>query len=120
LAFYSDESQKFADQQVDFLRGLASQAAIAIYNSQLFERTKHHALELQKANQAKDEFLSVMSHELRTPINVIIGYVRVIQERMLGDINAEQSRALNTIEKHTNDLMAIIESIMEATKIEAG
>jgi signal transduction histidine kinase len=120
LAFYSDESQKFADQQVDFLRGLASQAAIAIYNSQLFERTKHHALELQKANQAKDEFLSVMSHELRTPINVIIGYVRVIQEKMLGDINAEQSRALNTIEKHTNDLMAIIESIMEATKIEAG
>jgi len=120
LAFYSDEAEKFADQEVDLLSGLTGQVAIAIYNSQLFERTKHHALELEKANKAKDEFLSVMSHELRTPLNVILGYQRMIQEKMLGDINADQARAIDTIGRHSNDLLAMIESIMEATKIEAG
>ena len=120
LAFYSSETRKFADQEVRFLHGLTSQAAIAIYNSQLFERTKKQAAELEKANKAKDEFLSVMSHELRTPLNVILGYLRMIQEKMLGDITADQARAIDTIERHSNDLLAMVESIMEATKIEAG
>jgi signal transduction histidine kinase/HAMP domain-containing protein len=120
LAFYSSESRRFTDQTVDFLRGLTSQAAIAIYNSQLFEHTKQQAVELEKLNKAKDEFLSVMSHELRTPLNVILGYQRMIQEKMLGDINADQARAIDTIGRHSNDLLAMIENIMEATNIEAG
>ena len=56
---------------------LSSQVAIAIFNSQLFESTKHHAVELEKANKAKDDFLGVMSHELRTLLNVILGYLGI-------------------------------------------
>ena len=120
LAFYSDESRNFGEQEIGFLHGFTSPTAIAIYNSQLFECTKHQALELEKANQAKDEFLSVMSHELRTPLNVILGYLHMIQEKMFGDLNADQTRAIGTIESHSNNLLGMIESIMEATKIEAG
>ncbi len=118
LTFYSREPDGFGDQELEFLRGLTDQAAIAIYNSQLFERTKRQAVELKKANQAKDEFLGFMSHELRTPLNVILGYLRLVQEKMLGDLNEEQGRALDTVSKHSNELLAMVESIMEATKIE--
>ena len=53
--------------------------------------------ELQEANQAKDEFLSVMSHELRTPLNVITGYAEVLSQGVLGEIQREQMHAVKTI-----------------------
>ena len=120
LTFYSREPDRFGDQELEFLRGLTDQAAIAVYNSQLFERTQRQAVELKKANQAKDEFLGVMSHELRTPLNVTLGYLRMLQEGLLGEVSEEQARALGTALKHANELHAMIESIMQVTKLETG
>jgi signal transduction histidine kinase/HAMP domain-containing protein len=120
LVFYSKNPGMFGEPHLEFLRGITSQAAIAVYNSQLFERTQRQAVELKKANQAKDEFLGVMSHELRTPLNVTLGYLRMLQEGFMGNLNEEQSRALGTALKHAGELHAMIESIMEVTKLEAG
>jgi len=86
--------------------------------STLFESVKRHAVELEKANKAKDDFLGVMSHELRTPLNVILGYLGVLQDRMFGDLNTEQAGAVGTIEKHSRELLALVNSILQATMIE--
>ena len=120
LTFYSERPERFDSQELESLQGLTGQAAIAIYNSQLFERTKQQAVELEKANNAKDEFLGIMSHELRTPLNVILGYAGMLQERVLGEMNGEQARAVVTINKYSNELLAMTESIMEATRIQTG
>jgi GAF domain-containing protein len=74
LGFYLKEQHSFPKEEVEFLSALAGQVAIGINNAQLYEKIKKQAFELEEANQAKDEFLSVMSHELRTPLNVITGY----------------------------------------------
>jgi signal transduction histidine kinase/HAMP domain-containing protein len=120
IAFYSSSGRSFTQQDVAFVVGLTDQAAIAIYNSQLYERTKRQAAELTVANRVKDEFLSVMSHELRTPINVILGYTTLLQDQVLGAINADQIRALATVTKHSRDLLAMIERIMDVTNLESG
>ena len=120
LTFYSREPGRFGAQELDFLSGLTDQAAIAVYNSQLFERTQRQAVELKEANQAKDEFLGVMSHELRTPLNVTLGYLRMLQEGILGEVSEEQARAIGTALKNAGELHAMIESIMQVTKLEAG
>jgi len=120
IAFYSKEARAFSVEEIDFVNGLTGQAAIAIYNSQLYERAKQQAIELEKSNKVKDEFLGVISHELRTPVNVILGYLRMVQEKILGEINPDQAKALETVAKHSNELLTTIESIMEATKIETG
>ena len=120
LVFYSKNPGMFGEPHLEFLRGITSQAAIAVYNSQLFERTQRQAVELKKANRAKDEFLGVMSHELRTPLSVTLGYLRMLQEGFLGKLNEQQSHALGTALKHADELQAMIESIMEVTKLEAG
>lgn len=101
-------------------RRLADQIAVAIHNSQLYEKTRKQAEELERANRVKDEFLSVVSHELRTPLTVIMGYTGMIQDRLLGEVNAEQDKALAMVMQRSLDLLSLINSIMEATKIETG
>ena len=120
LSFYCREAQYFSDEEINFLKTLAGQAAGAIDNSQLYEQMRTQAIELEKANRVKDDFLSVMSHELRTPLNVIAGYTTIVQDGMLGDINPEQVKALEKVSRHSNELLVMVNSIMDATKIEAG
>ena len=86
--------------------------------STLFESAKRHAIELEKANKAKDDFLGVISHELRTPLNVILGYLGILQDRMFGELNTEQAGAVGTIEKHSRELLALVDTLLQATLIE--
>jgi len=72
------------------------------------------------ANSAKNEFLGVMSHELRTPLNTIVGLTQMVEEGMLGEINAEQEKALAKVTSRSRDLLGMITDILEATGIEAG
>ncbi|MCZ6623345.1 MAG: GAF domain-containing sensor histidine kinase, partial [Deltaproteobacteria bacterium] len=120
ITFMTREEHQFSTEERDFFITLADQAAIAIHNSQLYEETKKQAVEMEKANKVKDEFLSVMSHELRTPLNVIMGYVEMIEEGMLGEINSEQEKALGKVISRSKELSSMITSILQATSIEAG
>ncbi len=120
LSFYDRERQRFAPEEIDFVKRLTNQAAVAIYNSQLYERTINQAAELLKANKAKDEFLSVMSHELRTPLNIMMGYLSILQNNLLGELTHEQNHAVNTIAKQSHELLALINTVMEATLIQSG
>jgi signal transduction histidine kinase len=61
-----------------------------------------------------------MSHELRTPLNVISGYARLVQEGIMGDVTPEQKKALDKVGHHADELLFMVNSIMNATKIEAG
>jgi len=85
-----------------------------------YERLKEQTAELEKSNKAKDEFLSVISHELRTPANVIIGYIEVVRNKMLGEINGEQAQALTKAIDHSKALLRLITDILRTTSIEAG
>lgn len=120
LTFLTREEHEFTGEEVGFLTTLAGQAALAIHNSQLYEQTKRQAAELAQANQVKSEFLSVMSHELRTPLNLIMGYTGMMQDKTLGQINQEQESSLGKIMRCSHDLLEMIITIMEASRIEAG
>ena len=120
MSFYAKSRQPFTADEISLVKGVVNQAAIAIFNAQLFERTSQQADELEKANKVKDDFLGIISHELRTPLNLIRGYSKMMQEKVLGDINPDQEKAVETILRHSNELLEAIENIMEATKLEAG
>lgn len=120
LGLFFDREHQFTNEEVDFLSTLSGQAAIAIFNAQLYETVKTKAEALGKSHKAKDEFLGVMSHELRTPLNVILGYGGMMAQGMFGDINSEQEKALQKINKQSADMLEMMSGIMEATKVEAG
>jgi len=120
VSIYSERPHPYGSEDRTFLRSFASHAAVAIRNSELYEQTIQQTRELAKANQIKEDFLSVMSHELRTPLNVITGYTKLVQEGLMGAVNAQQSKALDKVTHHADELLFMVNSIMHATKIEAG
>ncbi len=109
-----------SQEDISLVIAFADQAAIAIHNSQLHERTVKQAGELEKADKVKDEFLGFVSHELRTPLNAMIAYTIMMQDKLLGEVNAEQEKTLEKILGHSKDLLAMINSLLEVTRIQAG
>jgi signal transduction histidine kinase len=76
--------------------------------------------EIQTANQRKSEFLANMSHELRTPLNAIIGFSDVLLQRMFGDINEKQEEYLRDILGSGQHQLALVNDILDLSKVEAG
>ena len=74
----------------------------------------------EAANAAKSDFLAVMSHELRTPLNSILGFTDVLKDGIQGALNVDQLKSLNNIADSGKHLLALINDILDLSKIEAG
>ena len=76
--------------------------------------------ELEQATQHKSDFLARMSHDLRTPMNAIIGYTRILLRRSKDVLEDRQYRNLENIQVSADHLLALINDILDLSKIEAG
>lgn len=76
--------------------------------------------ELEEASRTKSEFLANMSHELRTPLNSIIGFSDVLKAGLGGEMSAKQLDYLGHIGQSGQHLLALINDILDLSKVEAG
>ena len=74
----------------------------------------------EAANRAKSKFLANMSHELRTPLNHIIGFTELVVDRNFGELNPKQEEFLNDVLQSGHHLLALINDILDLSKVEAG
>ena len=127
IGYYSRNPRGFRSDEVQYLTTLTDLAAVGLHDAALREENAEQAVQLQRAHltalkseKLKTEFLGVMSHEFRTPLNLIMGYAGMMQEGMLGELNDEQRGSLERIIRCSDDLLAMVISILEASMIEAG
>jgi PAS domain S-box-containing protein len=88
-----------------------------------FEREEALARALEQANaatRAKSEFLAKMSHELRTPLNSIIGFTRLMMDDQHDPPSDKRANRLEKVYRNANNLLALINDILDVSKIEAG
>ncbi len=78
-----------------------------------------HAQALEESNRYKSEFLANVSHELRTPLNSILLLSKLLAYDKQGVIPSEQAKQAQIINKAGNDLMALIDNILDLSRIEA-
>lgn len=104
-----------------------AEAALAEERALLARRVEERTMELSVANaelgrtaRLKDEFLANMSHELRTPLNAILGLSETLLERISGPLTERQARSVQLIEESGHHLLALINDILDLSKIEAG
>ncbi len=135
LSIHSCSSQRhWQEAEAKLLQQIADQLAIAIHQANLFKKLQQELTErkqaearllesnqeLARATRLKDEFLASMSHELRTPLNAILGMSESLQDGVFGSINDRQKKSIMTVEKSGKHLLALINDILDLSKIEAN
>jgi protein-histidine pros-kinase len=100
---------------------LVSSAIRDITDRKLIERAlNEQKYELERANLAKDRFLTSMSHELRTPLNAILGFTQLLANESLPSTEAQKRAFVRNIVTSGKHLLALIDEILDLAKIESG
>ena len=76
--------------------------------------------QLKQLDQLKAEFVSVASHELKTPINVIIGYLQLLQENVYGELTPKQREICLTLASQAQALSRLVRQLLDVSRFEAG
>ncbi len=84
------------------------------------ELLRRQQIELEQASAAKSQFLANMSHEFRTPLNAILGYTSLLLQGVSGELGPQQERNLGRVDSNARHLLAIINDILDISRIEAG
>jgi signal transduction histidine kinase len=120
LSFVTKEAHEFSEEEIEFLMTLASETAIAIDNSKLYEQTKRQAEKLEEASKLQADFAAMIAHDLRSPLSNIMGIAEMMGGEVFGTVNEEQKNWLNRMRNNATGLVQLVSDFLDISKLEAG
>jgi signal transduction histidine kinase len=109
------------DDRLDTMRLSIQQAELAKRDEETArQRAEDERQRAEESDKAKSQFLASMSHELRTPLNAIIGYDEAMLAGMAGTFTPKQTELLQRIQANSRRLLALINDVLDLSKIESG
>jgi PAS domain S-box-containing protein len=112
---------------IDITARRKAETALRVLNDTLERRVAARTVDLraateraEAADRLKSAFLATMSHELRTPLNSIIGFTGIMIQGLAGPVNQEQSKQLGMVRTSAWHLLALVNDVLDISKIEAG
>jgi len=109
----ADKGGGFTAEDENFLALFASQSAIAVRNSQLYEHTK-------SLDRLKSEFVAVVSHEIRTPLTSVKGAVELLADEHYFKNNDQQAKLLSIAHANADRLLILINDILDFSRLESA
>jgi len=109
---------RFNESDIRMLSTVANNLGIMLENARLYTETESAKTTAETANKAKSVFLANMSHEIRTPMNAILGYSQIMQHD--ASLSPDQIKNIEIINRSGDHLLALINDVLEMSKIEAG
>ena len=121
--FLEIKQLKYSDSKVKYILTIVTKyLAIYCYYKELREIEQNLNIEAQKLTKIKEEqskYLSHMNHELRTPISAVIGFAKMLQQRLYGELNAKQAQYIDAIYQSGTYLLELISDLLDISKIQA-
>jgi signal transduction histidine kinase len=120
-------SVEFTEPDLRLLQTLGDQVVVGLDRAAVLDESRRNEralaaknTELQRATKLKSEFLANMSHELRTPLNSIIGFSDLMMTGGAGELTEQQHEFLESVLRNGRHLLALINSVLDLSKVEAG
>ncbi|MBP0019907.1 MAG: GAF domain-containing sensor histidine kinase [Cyanobacteria bacterium SBLK] len=110
------QERKFSQIEIKMLGDIARRIAVIL--SQVQQQEIAAKLELE--NRKKSEHFSMMSHDLRTPLTGIVGFARMLLDRIYGDLNPKQTEYISAIASSSEHLLELINDLLDLARIEAN
>jgi signal transduction histidine kinase len=86
----------------------------------LAESFRSMAAQLEELDRLKAEFVSIATHELKTPVNVMLGYLQLLQENVYGELTEKQRDIAGTLVSQTQQLSRLIRQLLDVSRFDAG
>ncbi|HEV7666471.1 MAG TPA: response regulator [Chloroflexota bacterium] len=119
LAAFAEKGPMFVEDDLEVVSFFAAEAA-AILRIQRYRESVNELEALREADRLKDEFMAVVSHELRTPLTAISGYSDILLRKLSGPLNERQERQVVGVRDASRRLLALINDLLDVSKLEAG
>lgn len=110
------QERKFSQVEIKMLGDIARRIAVILSQVQQQEI----AAKLERENRKKSEHFSMMSHDLRTPLTGIVGFARMLLDRIYGDLNPKQMEYISAIASSSEHLLELINDLLDLARIEAN
>lgn len=123
-----DQEIRLENLEFELLSQSGEMIPVSVYGFPLYERRDKTGFFLvlndlrviKKLEQMKADFNSMIVHDLRSPMNVIQGFMELIRNRVVGEINTEQEELLDIAKENVKKVLALVDNFLVASKLEVG